>query len=84
MLVSEVLMSLSLVALGYYFYKKDVSEDPIEGGLLYLPIVATLSFIASFMIGIGKVHPDIENFVKGSETSIELLRNPPLNFSFEK
>ena len=82
LLVSEVLMSLSLVALGYYFYKKDVSEDPIEGGLLYLPIVATLSFIASFMIGIGKVQSG--HFVKGSETSIELLRNPPLNFSFEK
>ena len=55
MLVSEVLMSFSLVALGYYFYKKEGSEDPIEGGLLYMPIVATLSFVASFVIGLGKV-----------------------------
>ena len=55
LLVSEVLMALSLVSLGYYFYRKDVTDDPIEGGLVYMPIVATLSFIASFDIGLGKV-----------------------------
>ena len=55
LLVSEVLMALSLVALGYYFYRKEVTEDPIEGGLRYMPIVATLFFIASFDIGLGKV-----------------------------
>ena len=55
LLVSEVLMALSLVSLGYYFYRKEVTDDPIEGGLVYMPIVATLSFIASFDIGLGKV-----------------------------
>ena len=61
MIVSDVLMGLSMVALGYYFYRKEVSEDPIEGGLLYLPIVATLAFIASFDIGLGKVQSGHRN-----------------------
>ena len=45
-------MGLSMIALGYYFYLKENSGETIEGFLLYLPIIAALSFIASFDIGL--------------------------------
>ena len=41
-----------MIALGYYFYLKENSGETIEGFLLYLPIIAALSFIASFDIGL--------------------------------
>ena len=33
--------------------KREGSQQAINGGLIYLPIVATLCFIASFDIGLG-------------------------------
>ena len=53
LIVSDVFMGLSMAALGYYFYRREVSQESIDGGLIYLPIVATLCFIASFDIGLG-------------------------------
>ena len=41
-----------MIALGYYFYLKENSGETIEGFLVYLPIIAALSFIASFDIGL--------------------------------
>ena len=46
-------MGLSMIALGYYFYLKETTGETMEGFLLYLPIIAALSFIASFDIGLG-------------------------------
>ena len=45
-------MGLSMIALGYYFYLKETTGETMEGFLLYLPIIAALSFIASFDIGL--------------------------------
>ena len=55
LITSDVLMSVSMVGLGVYFLLKEnelVDSDTLKT-ISFLPISATLVFIASFSIGFG-------------------------------
>ena len=46
-------MSVSMVGLGVYFMLKETKGDDSVKSLSFLPITATMVFIASFSIGFG-------------------------------
>ena len=61
LIASDVLMGVSLIALGVYFYLKyevesdpdtNISQDMVQT-IAFVPLVAVLAFIAAFSIGLG-------------------------------
>merc|ERR1712154_364707 len=53
LIISDVLMGVSMIALGIYFVLKETESENTIDKLAFLPITATMLFIASFSIGFG-------------------------------
>lgn len=69
LILSELVMGLSFVALGVFFFLKKENHDVIPHGLGWLPLVSVIIFIVAFSIGIGPLswtvmgevlHPDVK------------------------
>ena len=82
--MSDLLMGLSLLALGLYFYFKSeatsdatvyVSEQTIKD-LSFIPLVALLTFIAAFSIGFGPLPWVMNSELFPKEAKVYLKLNP--------
>lgn len=69
LILSEIIMGISFVVLGVFFYVKTKNNDQIPYGLGWLPLVSVVVFIIAFSIGIGPLswtvmgeilHPDVK------------------------
>lgn len=78
LIFSEVVMGLSFVALGIFFYLKKINNDHIPVGLGWLPLVSVAIFIIAFSFGIGPLswtvmgevlHPDVKGICSAIATS---------------
>nr|XP_033328585.1 facilitated trehalose transporter Tret1-like [Megalopta genalis] len=53
LMISTAVMSVSLIALGYYFRQKDSGSD--VGSLGWLPLTSLIVFMVAFSVGLGPV-----------------------------
>ena len=86
LIASDFLMSVSLIALGVYFYLKFevdskadtyISEDTLKD-LAVVPLVALLSFIAAFSIGFGPLPWVMNSELFSKEAKVNNLCMPVL------
>lgn len=78
LILSELVMGLSFVALGVFFYLKHIDpQHHIPAGLGWLPLVSVLMFIIAFSLGIGPLswtvmgevlHPDVKGICSAIAT----------------
>ncbi|CAG7831012.1 unnamed protein product [Allacma fusca] len=54
LVTSDVIMGLSLTALGLFFYFKQQTETNTHSSMAFIPLISLISFIIAYSAGAGK------------------------------